>query len=167
MRKSLEERFWEKVNIKNIHDCWDWQSSINNDGYGQFWIKGHSFNGFELSGKQQLAHRISWLFKHGILPKENLVCHTCDNRRCVNPNHLFLGSSQDNMNDKVVKGRAVGGKLKGEEHGKSKLTQEQIIAIRKSNFTQKTLAQIYNVKQNTISMIKNNKIWKHLGASDI
>lgn len=90
------KRFWDKVDIKGPDDCWEWQRSLNNGGYG----RSH-FN-----GKQIKAHRLSFLLTHHEIPEGMLVLHKCDNPKCVNPDHLFLGTHYDNMQDMKAKGRA-------------------------------------------------------------
>jgi hypothetical protein len=88
-------RFWNKVNIPSLSDCWEWQGSKNKHGYGHFKYKR----------KTHRAHRISWTLIKGEIPEGMCVLHRCDNRLCVNPFHLFLGTNQDNMDDKMKKNR--------------------------------------------------------------
>lgn len=104
MKKSFKERFWEKVELIPEHTCWIWTSNISNKGYGVFKVNRKIGN--------KLAHRISWTLAFGIIPKGFNVLHKCDNPPCVRPEHLFLGTHQDNMNDKVKKNRQS--RLKGD-----------------------------------------------------
>lgn len=90
----LDVRFWAKVDKST--DCWEWMGNIKEDsGYGS--IK----NG----NTMDYAHRVSWTLHFGTIPKGLCVLHKCDNRRCVNPNHLFLGTYKDNVQDMIKKGR--------------------------------------------------------------
>src|SRR3989442_111886 len=104
MVKIVEQvsRFWAKVDKSS--DCWIWTGALSQRGYGEFSV---------LSGSWVLAHRFSWQLHFGAIPVGLCVCHACDNRTCVNPSHLWLGTHTANMKDKQVKGRAKTGILKG------------------------------------------------------
>lgn len=95
-RRSPEERFWGRVAIGGPNDCWEWTSSWQGQ-HGKVWRFGRCIG----------AHVYSWILAHGELPDGSWVLHRCDNPPCVNPNHLFLGTSEDNQRDMAAKGRWV------------------------------------------------------------
>jgi hypothetical protein len=150
------ERFEEKVD-KQEDGCWIWEGAKNNKGYGIFSYKG----------KTILAHRMSWLLHNGEIPKEQNVLHKCDVRACVNPEHLFLGSLKDNMQDCSKKGRLHVNfpGYSGEKHGNAKLKNSDVIEIRerrKNGERACLLAKEYGVHRQTISDISRGIYWKNL-----
>jgi DNA modification methylase len=154
---DLENRFWAKV-IK-ADACWEWKGKKQNKGYGRILI----------DGKEISAHRISWEIHFGPIPEGLMVCHHCDNPGCVRPDHLFLGTMQDNWQDSSDKGRnPIFNKhlhqAKGENHGRAKLTEVQVTEIRekysKGNTSYSILAKEYGVSHNVIGQIIHKKIWK-------
>lgn len=118
--KTLYDRFTEGYLLQD--DCWIWQRSKDKDGYG--YIKKDK--------KTHKAHRISYEIHNGPVPEDKWVLHTCDNPSCVNPEHLWLGTAQENNDDMVAKGRQnhVGWAANGEKNPNSKLTQEDVDWIR-------------------------------------
>lgn len=134
--------------------CWIWFASHTIQGYGLF-----SYN---KDGKHRarVAHRVSWEYFRGPIPKGMLVCHKCDVRSCVNPDHLFLGTDRDNTLDKFKKGRAV--IRKGTEIWSTKLTEDDVRFIRSTAETGASLARKYGIQEATISQIRNRRTWKHV-----
>lgn len=147
-------RFWAKVNKlgEGENDCWEWVGSIGKSGYGVF-QRGY---------RKYASHRISWELANGAIPDEQFVLHRCDNRACVRPDHLFLGSHWDNMQDMVQKGRNT----KGEDCHFAKLTEKAIREIRCSMVafekSPEELAKKYNVTPSLVRLIAREKTWKHV-----
>jgi hypothetical protein len=155
MIKSLKERFQSKVLIpEQIESCWLWVGAKVPVGYGMIWIN-------ERKAYEQ-AHRVSYRIYKGVIPIGLYVCHTCDNTSCVNPDHLFLGTTQENTADKMKKGRHS----HGETHGRTPLTAKDVIEIR-SIFTKEygqlsRLAEKYKISCTAMSAILNRKTWRHI-----
>ncbi len=116
--------------------------------------------------KTKLAHRIAFELEIGEIPDGYLICHTCDNPMCVNPQHLFLCTHQDNSNDKLMKGREA----KWERNGRSKLRMEDVLLIRKlyeeKEKTIKDLASEYGIHYNTARNVIHGKTWKDLQLAE-
>lgn len=148
--------FWAKVIKGSEMECWIWTGAKNQKGYGDAWF----------DGRLHRAHRLAYQWYKGEIPPNILVCHKCDNPSCVNPEHLFLGTPQDNSQDMAVKGRWRNGNLRGSELAVAKLTELDILAIRKDyaegGATQVELAEAYSVHQGTISSIILHKSWRHV-----
>lgn len=157
-RDVIESRFWSNVDVRGEDECWLWTGCFFATGYGQF--------DFILSTKMHKvkATRFMWLLTHGSISRHLEICHDCpvgDNPACVNPNHLFLGTQYDNMQDMVAKGRSN----YGERNGKVKLTEAQVLevyALRKAGWTQQSIADRFEVSWSTIHLIVIGKNWKHL-----
>jgi hypothetical protein len=92
------DRFWSLIDIKNNNDCWEWKNSLSQDGYGKF----------KCNKKTLRAHRVSYFLRYGDLPDNLFVCHKCDNPKCCNPEHLFLGTPKQNIQDASSKGHLRG-----------------------------------------------------------
>jgi hypothetical protein len=166
LHPSPEERFWAKVAKGGTEECWEWQGSRNEHGYGSFGVRNRCTKG---------AHRVSWEIAHGDIPEGVEVCHRCDNPPCCNPGHLFLGTHADNMGDCKAKGRTarhVGDALahcperraRGERQGLAKLTWEDARAIRSrfaiGGVTKKALAIEYGVNPSTLADVISEKTWR-------
>lgn len=141
-------RFWSRVDRKDDLDaCWNWIGAVNHN-YGQIWW----------NGKHRLAHRISYELAYSE-PAELDVLHTCDNPRCVNPRHLWLGTQRDNNLDRDRKNRGV--HLRGERHGNCKLSDAQVAEIRRiyatGDTSQRELARMFHISQRQIWCIVNRK----------
>jgi hypothetical protein len=160
---TLEERFWSRVDKAAGADaCWLWNGHLNAYGYGTLGA-GDSGRG-DGRLRTMRAHRVSWEMANGPIPEGMHVCHTCDNRKCVNPAHLFLGTNADNVADKVAKGR--GSRAAGSTNGFAKLTEAQVCEMRqdyaRGGVTYPQLASRYGINQATVGKIITGKQWTHL-----
>ena len=154
---TLQERFDSKVIAIGAGCCWLWTGAVSTDGYGLI--------GRDSTGRLVRAHRASWELHRGPIPKGEgyhgtCVCHHCDNRLCVNPEHLFLGSHADNVADATRKGRVAS----GESHHFAKLMNAQVAEIRALGgaMLQSEIADKFDVDPSLISKIANGKIWRKL-----
>ncbi len=112
--KNPKERFWSRINIQGLLDCWLWTGHVG------------SRNGYGYAGINELAHRLAWRYTYGAIPDGMFVLHKCDNRLCVNPGHLFLGTHEDNMRDMLRKDRST----RGIRHYRHKFTAEEVRQLR-------------------------------------
>lgn len=143
-------RFWSKVDQSG--ECWIWTGALHWRGYGLFGLR---------PGVLRRAHRISWELTNGPIPDGLWVLHKCDNRPCVRPSYLFLGTVQDNTDDRQRKSRQAS----GARCGSAKLSEEQVVAIRHARAlgqSSNVLAAEYHVNRNTILNIGNRKTWRHI-----
>ena len=129
-------------------DCFIWKGQITKEGYARKWIRG----------RMQRLNRVAWEWANGPVPDGMIVCHTCDNRACVNPDHLFLGTNADNSADMVAKGRSA----RGENHSQARLTDDDARAILNSDETSDELAARFGVTRSTINRVRARTHWRHL-----
>jgi len=149
------ERFWARVD-KRPEGCWLWTGNKQYQGYGRTRIDSNP------NGTKRLAHRISLELHLGRpIADDVMVAHTpiiCHNRLCVNPAHLREATAFENAFDRELDNTVA----KGEQSGKAKLTETQVLAIKADDRVQRIIAKEYNVSQSTISLIKQKKNWKHI-----
>ena len=159
LHEQAARRFISYVDILADTDCWLWHGAMNPEGYGNFSTQRSR----HIHGKYSvLAHRIIFA---SLNPDKNIdglcVCHTCDVRRCVNPQHLWLGTHADNNADRAAKGRNAD--QTGEQNSRAKLTAEDVAEIRRrrqsTNILQQDLAKEYGVSPKMISKIIRNECW--------
>lgn len=154
--RSPVERFWEKVDKRGPDECWNWLGA-RAYGYGRLVIGSRK----DETRHVIIASRFSYELVYGPIPESMFICHTCDNRSCVNPTHLFLGTHQDNMTDMYNKSRST----KGEKNGQAKLTHDEVRQIRQryaSGETQRAISRLYAIGQSTVQAIVSRKIWNHV-----
>lgn len=153
MKKSILQRFQDKYIPEPNSGCWLWTANCIRGGYG----------GMFGDKKTARAHKISYELYKGIIPNGLHVCHRCDTRSCVNPDHLFLGTAAENTADMMRKNRGKRPILKGYESGRSKLTPNQLNEIRlalNNGISGRSLSIKYNVSDTAISRIKSGKTYK-------
>ena len=157
-------RFFDKVSPEPNSGCWLWCGTVIPDGYGMVRV-GSRTDG---SRRGALAHRFSWEMHRGPIPTGLHVCHHCDVPSCVNPDHLFLGTDQDNTDDKMRKGRHAtqrGVSFAGHRSGHEKLNASDIPDIRrrlKGGELHRAIAADYGVVPSNISQIAAGKTWRHV-----
>jgi len=159
-RNPIEPRLWPQINKDAPNGCWEWTGALTENGYGYIGYQGDNI----------MVHRLVWELTNGPIPDGHLTCHKCDvnyppgdktYRRCCNPEHLFVGTHTDNMQDMHNKQRHA----HGETHGNSKLGETDISEIRrryKEGVSQSVLAREYGVSQTLVSMVVLRKIWAHI-----
>lgn len=159
---TVEQRFWSKV--QKTDGCWLWIGARFRGRKGQL-----RYGMFAVNRYPVRAHRFSYELHYGPIPESVKVLHRCDNERCVRPDHLWLGNQLENIQDMVDKGRqGEGGKGHthashfGEKSPIAKLTDTDVLTIRRSNSSQRDLADAYGVGRTTIRHILERKTWKHL-----
>ncbi len=149
--------------IKKTDTCWEWLKGRGPQGYGKFWYGNYTWG----------THRVAYFLHYGVDPDQLLVCHTCDNPACCNPDHLFLGTHLDNNRDRDAKGHTYKGQThhlaimnkNGENNGRSKLTTNQVIeirALREQGEKWLRLSKRFGVSRRTIKNIVSRKLWKHI-----
>ena len=150
---------------KSENCCWNWKLYKSFKGYGQFGVLND-----DRTITHWVAHRYSWTVAYGDIPDGMLVCHHCDNPACCNPKHLFVGTNQDNMDDRNRKNRQA--KLKGSMNGFSKLSEESVLEIKRllkmraspkdRKLSLPKIAKMYKVSRSAISAISTGQNWSWL-----
>lgn len=144
-------KFWATVQVSlDFTQCWLWRGAVMAGGYGQcWWLKTTAY-----------THRVAYKITLGPIPKGLNICHKCDVKRCCNPNHLFLGTQQDNIDDACAKGRMV--IVRGERNGSAILTATQVLYIRASPLSAPKIAKHFGVSKWTIASIRRGQNWRHI-----
>lgn len=152
MKQDQKELFLSHV--KKTDTCWIWTGAKSRHGYGATSINNPKKN-------NRGAHRASYELFKGDVPQDKLVCHSCDNRLCVNPDHLWIGTPKDNSQDMTKKNRCQ----KGNNHNRAILDEDKVIYIRflcDNGFKKPEIANFFGVDPDTIRLIARRKLWKHL-----
>lgn len=148
---DVVSRFWPKVDKRGPEECWPWKAGADPRGYG--WMR--------VGPRMEHSNRVSWRIHFGE-PGELCVLHRCDNPRCVNPAHLFLGTKGDNNRDRHEKGRSRGGSRPGTENPAAKLTPEKVREIRERRANGERwcdLARAFGVARETIRDVVRGRLW--------
>lgn len=146
---TLEGALVAQCQAGHANECWPWTGHIGASGYGRLFHKKKKF----------LAHRVAYEINHGSAGSLQ-VCHSCDNRRCCNPAHLWLGTQADNVADMRFKKRERYAPVSGSKHYCAKLTEEDVIAIFRSQESNKTLLERYGVSKQRIIAIRSGQSWR-------
>jgi hypothetical protein len=151
-QRPLASRFWPKV--KKTDSCWLWTAK-NNGKYGQVYVHGAGYRG---------AHRVSWQLHHGeFIPADMDICHHCDTPLCVRPDHLYLGTRKDNMQDAIKKGRLH--HLKGSERAWAKLDEKRVVILRRlfyAGWKLDSLSRTFGIGESTAMAVGRGQKWKHV-----
>lgn len=152
--ERLVERFWAKVD-QGADGCWEWRGVRQRNGYGQL----------SVAGRNALAHRVAWELSNGPIPAGLWVLHKCDNRPCVRPDHLYLGTVHENQRDTYQRHPTLAQKLmsahpKGEAHPSAKLDAETVKYIRTSNQSLRELSRQLGLAYSTIREARIGKTWR-------
>lgn len=149
----LKDRLLENSSINMEYGCMEWIAGKDRGGYGII----------KFANKNTRAHRAAYELWIGQIPEGMCVLHKCDNPSCINPEHLFLGTQQDNMIDMSNKGRSVPAICNGENNGRAKLTEGQVIQIRAiTGLTHREISDMFGIKRGSVTNIRLGKTWKHL-----
>lgn len=149
-RLPLSVRLEERSMVNPVTGCVEWLGYKNEDGYGVI----------RVGRKMVRTHRAVWQAEYGLIPLGMNVLHRCDNPSCINLGHLFLGTQAENVADMISKKR--NSPNIGETNGRVKLTEEQVLGIRRDSRFQKQIAADYGVNQTLVSMIKRRVAWSHV-----
>lgn len=154
-RIAIEDRFWAKVEKGRDGECWGWTGTTS--------VTGLPYGRLSLPGRESgtvAAHRLSWELHNGAIPEGIFVLHQCDNPRCTNPAHIFLGTHADNMADRNAKGRQA--RQQGIAHGMSTLTPAIVRSIRAAPGLHRDVAARFGVHKSHVSQIKRRVLWPHV-----
>ncbi len=183
------DRFWSKVDkngplpdqskpyYAGIGKCWIWTACTfaKKDG-------SNAYGSFTLNGRTYYAHRLSFFMENGHFPKKGQACHRCDVEKCVNPDHIFDGTLQDNLRDRDLKGRTNRTSIslwsknnpelrpRGEQHGRVKISEGNVLEIldlgKNGDFSHREIASRFSVSRETVGQILRGERWKHINRNE-
>jgi hypothetical protein len=142
-------RFWSRIEVRKRSLCWPWRWGSTPAGYGDFMTS---------TGEHCPAHRMAYQISKGAIEAGKVIRHTCDNPLCCNPEHLIQGTHQENVADRVSRGRSA----RGEDSGRAVLTENQVLLIRRSPLTNRYFAKKFEVDDKTVKDARTGKTWSHL-----
>lgn len=160
---EIVKRFWEKVDVRSPDECWPWMAGRNRQGYGDISVRG----GTPRRAKMVFAHRLAYTLVYGTIQggeghQAAIIRHKCDCPGCCNPFHLDIGEARDNVDDRNKRGRQA----RGENQGKAKLNEAQVLEIRetyaKREASQRAIARAYKIGNSTVCRIVTRRTWKHI-----
>lgn len=152
--KAIRHRFEQQYERRNESQCWEWEGAVLKRGYGSI----------KVNGSTERAHRIAYRLEHGSIPEGLFALHHCDNKLCVNPSHLYLGTHEDNREDAVERDRTS----HGENHHRAKLTADDVREIRQrgENESQRHLANEFGISQTSVYDIINGRTWTRVDVDN-
>lgn len=159
-RIPLEQRFWDQSIPEPNSGCWLWLGPLRRSGYGHFKIGSRT----DSTRKNVSAHRLAYTLTHGPIVDDLHVLHKCDNKACVNPEHLYVGTHFDNMRDVWKRGRKTSLGVSGEKNPFSVLTELQVREIKTSAASGAALAVKFSVSPSAVSCIRAGRTWRHINV---
>ena len=156
--EPIDVRFWLEVDKAGEDECWLWKRAPSSNGYGRIRVKE--------TGKEESAHRVSWWLSNDKkpIPKGMVIMHSCDNKLCVNPKHLSLGTLKDNTQDMIRKGRAKFVRFAGSTNGNALLDEDKVRFIKLSGLKHTELGKMFGVSPSCIADIRKGRSWTHVKA---
>jgi hypothetical protein len=153
---SIDIKFWLNVDKAGEDDCWMWKRPASSNGYGRIRVNE--------TGKEQSAHRVSWWLSNGKqdIPSGMVIMHSCDNKLCVNPKHLSIGTLKDNTQDMIRKGRNKVVRFVGSTNGNALLNDDKVRVIKTSSLNNTQLGKMFGVSPSCIADIKKGRSWAHV-----
>lgn len=155
--EAAQKRFWSKANVKSPNGCWEWKHTLFKKGYARVRMSSNGYYSTTFVG-----HRVAFYLEYGIYAWDLLVCHKCDNPKCINPKHLFIGTNRDNMQDMVNKGRQP----RGSRRINHILIEDEVVEVRRRCLVEgemrQSLADEFGVSYYTMVDVMLGRTWMHV-----